>query len=91
VRKTSHFKGPFEGLVKRLLHRWSGIYTSRDSSWNTDLLLSQGMLASAATIEIVVERLEEYDVKIIVLDPVCHQSAEIAMPSLQRELMICHR
>jgi hydroxymethylpyrimidine/phosphomethylpyrimidine kinase / thiaminase len=34
------------------------------------------MLASGATIEIVAERLGGYDVKTIVLDPVCPQSAE---------------
>lgn len=35
-----------------------------------DLLISQGMLASAATIETVAETLKEYDIKTIVLDPV---------------------
>lgn len=40
---------------------------------STDWLMSKGMLASTATIEVVAETLEEYDVQVIVLDPVCDQ------------------
>ena len=42
------------------------------------------MLASAATIEVIADTLKEYDIKSIILDPVCHEIAMNGMPSVQK-------
>lgn len=42
------------------------------------------MLASAATIEVIADTLKEYDIKSIILDPVCHKVAISGMPSVQK-------
>jgi hydroxymethylpyrimidine/phosphomethylpyrimidine kinase len=49
------------------------------SQWaylNADLPMSQGMLATARTIEVVAATLKEYDVTAIVLDPVGYRHAK---------------
>lgn len=49
-----------------------GYVLGEESVAKADFSTSQGMLASAGTIETIAETLKEYDVKAMVLDPVCH-------------------
>ncbi len=42
------------------------------------------MLASAATIEVIANTLKDYDIKSIILDPVCHEVATNGMPCVQK-------